>query len=207
MPPKSDGSGQDRALLGQAFKLLQAAGCKRDGNVLKLPSGEPFRIEFLDFGGSLERHTNPFIKNLRLLGIDAKFRVVDAAQYQSRVQDFDFDVVTLPLRRELHAGRGPADRLRLGGRQDAGLAELHRHRRSGRRRADREGPGGQTRGRSSTPSAECSTACCAPAITGCRCGTTRTTGWPIGTSSAGPPHRRNSIRACSRPGGSTPRRH
>ena len=49
LPPVSDGSGQDRALLGQAFKLLQAAGCKRDGNVLKLPSGEPFRIEILGF--------------------------------------------------------------------------------------------------------------------------------------------------------------
>ncbi|MCW6507379.1 extracellular solute-binding protein [Lichenifustis flavocetrariae] len=94
MPPVSDGSGQDRKLLGQAFKLLAGAGCKRDGNVLKLPSGEPFTIEFLDFGGSLERHTAPFIKNLRLLGIDATFRVVDAAQYQSRVQDFDYDIVT-----------------------------------------------------------------------------------------------------------------
>ena len=93
MPPASDGSGQDRALLGQAFKLLQAAGCKRDGNVLKLPSGEPFTIELLDFGGSLERHTSPYIKNLRLLGIDATFRVVDAAQYQSRVENFDFDVM------------------------------------------------------------------------------------------------------------------
>jgi len=30
-----------------------------------------------------------------LLGIDASFRVVDAAQYQSRVNDFDFDIVTL----------------------------------------------------------------------------------------------------------------
>ena len=94
MPPVSDGSGQDRALLSQAFKLLGAAGCKRDGNTLKLPSGEPFTIEFLDFGGALERHTSPFIKNLRLLGIDASFRVVDAAQYQSRVQSFDFDVVS-----------------------------------------------------------------------------------------------------------------
>ena len=94
MPPKSDGSGQDRALLGQAYKLLTAAGCKRDGNVLKLPSGEPFTIEFLDFGGALERHTAPFIKNLRLLGIDSNFRVVDAAQYQSRVNAFDYDIVT-----------------------------------------------------------------------------------------------------------------
>jgi microcin C transport system substrate-binding protein len=95
MPPVSDGSGQDRAMLGQAFKLLQAAGCKRDGNILKLPDGQPFRIEFLDFQGSLERHTSPFIKNLRLLGIDATFRVVDAAQYQSRVQSFDYDVMTM----------------------------------------------------------------------------------------------------------------
>ena len=95
LPPVSDGSGQDRALLSQGFKLLQAAGCKRDGNVLKLPSGEPFRIEFLDFSGSLERHTQPFIKNLQLLGIDASFRIVDSAQYQSRVQGFDFDVISL----------------------------------------------------------------------------------------------------------------
>ena len=94
MPPVSDGSGQDRALLGQAFRLLTAAGCKRDGSVLKLPSGEPFTIEFLDFQGSLERHTAPFIKNLRLLGIDATFRVVDTAQYQSRVDAFDYDIVT-----------------------------------------------------------------------------------------------------------------
>lgn len=95
MPPVSDGSGQDRALLAQAYKLLQAAGCKRDGSILKLPSGEPFRMEFLDFQGALERHTAPYIKNLRLLGIDATFRVVDAAQYQSRFQAFDFDVTVV----------------------------------------------------------------------------------------------------------------
>ncbi len=93
VPPKSDGSGQDRALLGRAFKRLQEAGCKRDGAVLKLPDGQPFTIEFLDFSGALERHTAPFIKNLRLLGIDASYRIVDAAQYQSRTQTFDFDVV------------------------------------------------------------------------------------------------------------------
>ncbi len=103
LPPVSDGSGQDRALLAQAYKLLQAAGCRRDGNTLKLASGEPFRIEFLDFGGSLERHTQPFIKNLQLLGIDARFRVVDAAQYQSRLNDFDFDVDHAEPRRRPHA--------------------------------------------------------------------------------------------------------
>ena len=93
VPPKSDGSGQDRALLSRASKLLSEAGCKREGAVLKLPDGAPFRIEFLDFSGALERHTAPFIKNLRLLGIDATYRVVDSAQYQSRIQTFDYDIV------------------------------------------------------------------------------------------------------------------
>ncbi|UDL96081.1 extracellular solute-binding protein [Lichenihabitans sp. PAMC28606] len=94
MPPTSDGSGQDRALLARAFKMLQEAGCKRDGSILKLPDGQPFTIEFLDYSQALERHTAPFIKNLRLLGIEATFRLVDTAQFQSRTQTFDFDVVT-----------------------------------------------------------------------------------------------------------------
>ena len=106
MPPKTDGSGQDRALLGRAFKMLQEAGCKRDGAVLKLPDGQPFIIEFLDFGSSLERHTAPFIKNLKLLGIDATFRVVDSAQYQSRTQTFDFDVVTQRFGASFTPGEG-----------------------------------------------------------------------------------------------------
>ena len=94
LPPEGDGSGQDRSLLKRANELLMQAGCKRDGNALRLPSGEPLRMEFLDFQSTLERHTQPFINNLKLLGIDASFRVVDAAQYQSRVQNFNFDIIT-----------------------------------------------------------------------------------------------------------------
>lgn len=107
--PAGDGSGQDRALLSRAFKLLGEAGCKRDGAVLKLPDGRPFTMEFLDFSGALERHTAPFIKNLRLLGIDATYRVVDSAQYQGRVQTYDFDVVV-----QNHGGSfTPGEGLRL----------------------------------------------------------------------------------------------
>ncbi|MDB5589739.1 extracellular solute-binding protein, partial [Enterovirga sp.] len=91
-PPKSDGSGQDRALLRQANTLLQQAGCRRDGNLLRLPSGEVLQIEFLDFQPVLQPHTQPFIKNLSLLGIQATSRIVDAAQYQRRTEEFDFDM-------------------------------------------------------------------------------------------------------------------
>ena len=93
-PPESDGSGFDRTLLKQAYDLLLAAGCQRDGNVMKLPGGKPLTIEFLDFSSALQPHTMPFIQNLGRLGIQANIRVVDATQYKARTDAFDYDVVT-----------------------------------------------------------------------------------------------------------------
>jgi microcin C transport system substrate-binding protein len=95
VPPNADGSGSDRALLRRADELLRAAGCKREAGVLKLPSGAPFAIEFLDSSEVLQPHTAPLQQNMRKLGIDAKSRIVDAAQYKSRTENFDFDVVTM----------------------------------------------------------------------------------------------------------------
>lgn len=92
-PPVSDGSGQDRVLLSRAVALLKDAGCVREGTVLKLPGGRPLEIEFLDSDPVFEPIVQPFIKNLGLIGIRARQRVVDAAQYQARVRDFDFDVI------------------------------------------------------------------------------------------------------------------
>ncbi len=93
-PPVSDGSGQDRALLRRADALLREAGCTRAGGGLNLPDGQPFAIEFLDFDPSLEPHTQAFIRNLGLVGIRAGIRNVDPSQYQARVNDFDYDVVS-----------------------------------------------------------------------------------------------------------------
>ena len=94
VPPVSDGSGQDRTLLRQANDLLLAAGCKRQDSSLLLPNGQPFEIEFLDFDNGLEPHTQAYIKNLNLLGIAARFRVVDPSQYKERTDNFDYDVAT-----------------------------------------------------------------------------------------------------------------
>ncbi|MDP4021699.1 extracellular solute-binding protein [Methylobacterium sp. NEAU 140] len=91
-PPVSDGSGQDRALLKRADALLREAGCTRSGNALLLPGGQPLTIEFLDDDPVFQPVTQPFIRNLGLLGIRASIRLVDAAQYQSRLKDFDFDL-------------------------------------------------------------------------------------------------------------------
>ena len=106
LPPVSDGSGQDRALLARATKLLIEAGCKRDGSALKLPDGKPFDIEFLDATPALERHTSPFVKNLKLLGINATQRVIDPAQYQKRTNAYDFDMMSIRHGASVTPGEG-----------------------------------------------------------------------------------------------------
>jgi microcin C transport system substrate-binding protein len=93
-PPVSDGSGQDRALLKRADALLREAGCTRSGGSLLLPGGQPLAIEFLDDDPVLDAVTQPFIRNLGLLGIKASLRVVDPSQYQARLKDFDFDLTS-----------------------------------------------------------------------------------------------------------------
>lgn len=92
LPPISDGSGQDRAMLRRASQLLQDAGCAIKDGKRRLPSGDAFTIEFLNYEPSLQPHHAPYIKNLATLGIDASFRLVDPVQYRARVDDFDFDM-------------------------------------------------------------------------------------------------------------------
>jgi microcin C transport system substrate-binding protein len=92
VPPVSDGSGQDRALLRKASQLLQTAGYPIKDGKRVLPSGEPFTIEFLLDEPSIEPHHGSFLKNLATLGIAATLRVVDAVQYRARVESFDFDI-------------------------------------------------------------------------------------------------------------------
>lgn len=95
LPPVSDGSGQDRALLRRASVLLQEAGfVLKDGKRVS-PQGERLTVEFLIEDPGFQPHHMPLIKNLATLGIDATLRVVDAVQYRKRVDDFDFDITSL----------------------------------------------------------------------------------------------------------------
>ena len=92
VPPVSDGSGQDRALLRKASQLLKDAGCAVKGGKRVLPNGERVSIEFLIDEPTFEPHHMPFIKNLATLGIDASLRIVDPVQYRARRDGFDFDI-------------------------------------------------------------------------------------------------------------------
>jgi microcin C transport system substrate-binding protein len=106
--PKSDGSGRDRKLLSQASKLLGEAGWKRDGSFVVNDKGQRLMLELLVEDESFIRVDSPWIENMRAIGIDASIRQVDAAQYQSREQAFDFDMISIafsftatPTRNEL----------------------------------------------------------------------------------------------------------
>jgi microcin C transport system substrate-binding protein len=94
VPPVSDGSGHDRNLLRHATRLLNEAGYLIKDGKRFTPGGELMTIEFLLETPSFQAHHMPYIKNLSLLGIDAKIpRIVDPVQQKKRTDDFDFDVV------------------------------------------------------------------------------------------------------------------
>jgi microcin C transport system substrate-binding protein len=93
VPPVSDVSGQDRALLRKASALLQEAGYPIKDGKRVTPQGERISVEFLLDEPSFQPHHMLFIKNLSVLGIEASVRMVDPVQFRKRVDDFDFDLV------------------------------------------------------------------------------------------------------------------
>ncbi|MGB3810938.1 MAG: extracellular solute-binding protein [Parvibaculum sp.] len=89
--PASDGTGQDRKQLRRAAELLDEAGWKVSGGVRRNAKGEALTIEFLGDDPVFQRVEGPYAKNLKLIGIDARSRLVDSAQFQDRLKSFDFD--------------------------------------------------------------------------------------------------------------------
>ena len=93
-PPVSDGSGRDRSLLRAAADLLNEAGWRIQDGVRQNAAGENLTIEFLMDEPSFERIAAPYVQNLQQLGIETSIRLVDAAQYQERRNNFDFDMIS-----------------------------------------------------------------------------------------------------------------
>jgi microcin C transport system substrate-binding protein len=108
VPPVSDGSGQDRALLRKASQLLNEAGIVVKDGKRVLPNGEAFKVEFLIDEPSFQPHHATFIKNLAQVGIDASLRLIDAVQYRARVEAFDFEVTV----QRMSMSATPGDSLR-----------------------------------------------------------------------------------------------
>ncbi len=94
LPPITDGSGRIRQNLAKARALLDEAGWSVVNGKTVDEDGQQFEIEILTFQPSSERVVAPFVKNLKLLGIEATIRMVDGPQYERRRNEFDFDMTT-----------------------------------------------------------------------------------------------------------------
>ena len=104
-PPTTDGSGSVRRNLRTAKRMLQEAGWTvRDGVLTHAGTGEAMEIEFLLVAPAFERIVGPVVKNMERLGIAARIRLVDPAQYQNRINEFDFDIVVSTRGQSLSPG-------------------------------------------------------------------------------------------------------
>lgn len=108
-PPATDGSGNARQNLRTALGLLKEAGWSVQGGKLTNEAGDNLDFEVLLVSPLFERITAPFIKNLERLGIRATMRTVDPAQYQNRLEKFDFDVIVGSWGQSLSPGNEQRD--------------------------------------------------------------------------------------------------
>jgi len=103
--PVTDGSGQNRDNLRRAGALLAEAGwVLKEGKLVNAQTGAPFSFTMLESSTRFERWLQPYFRNLERLGIKPVMRVVDAAQYQHSVNEFDYEVITTIFSHPLSPG-------------------------------------------------------------------------------------------------------
>ena len=104
-PPSTEGPGGLRGNLRRALELLTEAGWQvRNNRLTHVESGEPMRFTILLDNPTFERVVLPYTRNLEQLGIEARVRTVDTAQYQNRMDDFDFDMTVRLIGQSLSPG-------------------------------------------------------------------------------------------------------
>jgi microcin C transport system substrate-binding protein len=93
--PVTDGSGNNHEQLRHALTLLERAGWSVKERKLVDKNGQQMSFTILLDDPSLERVSLPYARSLQKLGIDARVRTVDPAQYQHLTDDFDFDMIMM----------------------------------------------------------------------------------------------------------------
>jgi microcin C transport system substrate-binding protein len=108
-PPSSARGGQ-RANLIRALAILEDAGwVVRDMRLVHAQTGRPLAFEILLDDPTWERITLPFVQNLERLGVAARIRTVDSAQYEYRLKQFDFDMTVGLFAQSLSPGNEQND--------------------------------------------------------------------------------------------------
>lgn len=85
----------DRRQARRATQLLEEAGwVPGDNGLVRNAAGQTLRVEFLNSNPLFDRIVNPYVENLRAVGIDAVLSRVDNAQMSQRQREADFDIIT-----------------------------------------------------------------------------------------------------------------
>ena len=94
-----------RANLRQAVRLLREAGYEvRDQRLVEAKTGEPYAVEFLAADPNTERFVLFYKPSLERLGIAVTVRTVDDAQFENRLRQWDFDIITASWPESLSPG-------------------------------------------------------------------------------------------------------
>ena len=108
--PINDGLGNVRKNLRIADKLLYDAGwIIKDGKRINKETGIPLKFTILLVSPEFERIALPYARNLKKIGIEAKVRTVDSAQYERRLESFSFDMTVISLGQSLSPGNEQRD--------------------------------------------------------------------------------------------------
>jgi len=91
-PPVTDGSGRDRTQLKAGLDLLLQAGFRLNGSQLTSAAGVPLTFEILTQTHEQERAALGFQRTLKSVGIDARVRTIDSAEFDKRWKTDDFDM-------------------------------------------------------------------------------------------------------------------
>jgi microcin C transport system substrate-binding protein len=107
--PVTDGTGNNREGARRALALLREAGWTVRDRRLTNAQGQRFTFEILLNGASFERIALPYVQWLERLGIEARVRTVDPAQYQVRIDAFDYDMTVDVMGQSLSPGNEQRD--------------------------------------------------------------------------------------------------
>ncbi|MBL0941131.1 MAG: ABC transporter substrate-binding protein [Alphaproteobacteria bacterium] len=92
--PILDGTSNIRPQIRKAQDLLKQAGwVMQSQKLIHTKTNQPFTFEILTDQPVYIRILQGFVNNLKRVGIEANIRLVDAAQYESRTANFDFDMI------------------------------------------------------------------------------------------------------------------
>ena len=82
-----------RGNLRESARLLKEAGYEIKDRKLVDPAGKPVTVEILVQDPSSERIVLFYKPSLERIGVTTSIRIVDDAQYQNRLRNFDYDII------------------------------------------------------------------------------------------------------------------